>query len=141
MVVLAHPYKPNSPVKSFCAPFCAITKCSVEQPVFSANYIEATVRDENDSSKSFSFKLKFQKGGAIELALTMNRAVAMISRSYNPSMPPPTYNPSPSAQYYQAPPTVYAPGYNCGVQMPVQQFPGETRSIPIIIPIFVPYYI
>lgn len=140
--MVTHPFRQNAPVKSLCAPFCSIIKCSVEQPIFGANYIEATVRDENDSSKSFSFKLKFSRGGAIELAMAMNRAAAMVSRNYNPSMPPPsTYNPSPSAQYYQAPPTVYAPGYNCGVQIPVQQFPGETRSWPIIVPIIVPIYL
>lgn len=126
LVVIVTPYRQNSAVKSLCAPFCAIVKCSVEQPIFGANYIEATVRDESDSSRSFSFKLKFSKGGAIELAMAMNRAVAAVGRNFNPSMPPPpAYTPEPSAQYYQAPPTVYAPGYNCGVQMPVQQFPDQ----------------
>lgn len=133
-------------MRSFCAPFCAITKCSVEQPIFGANYIEATVRDESDASKSFTFKLKFSKGGAIELAMAMNRAVAAVGR--NPGAanmaPPPAYTPSPSADYYQAPPTVYAPGYNCGVQMPVQQFPGNVSvrypyiTVPVIIPVVLP---
>lgn len=132
------PYKPNSTIKSLCAPFCAITKCDVQQPIFGANYIEATVRDEADSTKSFSFKLRFSKGGAIEFAMAMNRAVATVGRNYNPSMPPPpAYTPAPSAQYYQAPPTVYAPGYNSGFSMPVQQFPGNVRY-PLIVPIFVP---
>ena len=126
LVIIVTPYRQNAPVKSICAPFCAITKCGVEQPVFGANYIEATVRDEADSSKSFSIILKFSKGGAIELAMAMNRAVAAVGRNFNASMPPPpAYTPSPSAQYYQAPPTVYAPGYNSGIQMPVQQFPGN----------------
>lgn len=145
LVVIVSPYRPNSPVKSLCAPFCAIVKCSVEQPVFSANYIEATVRDEADPSKTFSFKLKFSKGGAIELAMAMNRACAVVGRNFSPNMPPPpAYTPSPSASYYQAPPTVYAPGYNCGVAMPVQQFPGNTSVrypsyvIPVIFPIILP---
>lgn len=138
--MIVTPYRQNSKVKSLCAPFCAITKCNVEQPIFGANYIEATVRDENDPSASFSFKLKFSKGGAIELAMAMNRAVAAVNRNFNPSMPPPpAYSPSPSAQYYQAPPTVYAPGYNSGVQMPINQFPGNFRY-PIIVPLIVPYY-
>lgn len=138
LVVIVTPYRQNSAVKSLCAPFCAIVKCSVEQPIFGANYIEATVRDESDSNRSFSFKLKFSKGGAIELAMAMNRAVAAVGRNFNPSMPPPpAYTPEPSAQYYQAPPTVYAPGYNCGIQMPVQQFPGNVRY-PVMIPVFIP---
>lgn len=113
--------------------------------MFSANYIEATVRDEADAQRSFTFKLKFSKGGAIELAMAMNRAVAAVGRNFNPQMPPPpAYTPSPSAQYYQAPPTVYAPGYNTGVQMPIQQFPGNLRPtsnsvIPILVPIIIPY--
>lgn len=139
LVIIVTPYRQNAPVKSLCAPFCAIIKCNVEQPIFGANYIEATVRDETDSSKSFSFKLKFSKGGAIELAMAMNRAVAAVGRNYNPSMPPSqpgNYNTS--NQYYQAPPTVYAPGYNCGVQMPTQQFPGNFRSYPLFVPVFIP---
>lgn len=96
------------------------------------------MRDENDTSLSFSFKLKFSKGGAIELAMAMNRAVSMVGRNYNPSQPPPpAYTPAPSEQYYQAPPTVYAPGYNCGVQMPLQQFPGNVRNL-MVVPIFIP---
>lgn len=144
LVVIITPYRQNSPVRSFCAPYCAITKCSVEQPVFGANYIEATVRDEADGTKSFTFKLKFSKGGAIELAMAMNRAVAAVGRHpYSPAGPPPAYTPSPSDAYYQAPPTVYTPGYNAGgVQMPVQQFPGNVRYpfvVPIIIPVIIPY--
>lgn len=139
LVVIIAPYRQNAPVKSLCAPFCAIVKCSVEQPVFGANYIEATVRDEVDSSKSFSFKLKFSKGGAIELAMAMNRAVQAVGRNYNPSMPPPpAYTPSPSSQYYQAPPTVYAPGYNSGIQLPTQQFPGNLRYPTYVVPILIP---
>lgn len=139
LVVTVAPYRQNAPIKSFCAPFCAIIKCSVEQPVFGSNYIEATVRDEADPSKSFSFKLKFSKGGAIELAMAMNRAVQAVGRNYNPSIPsPPAYTPSPSAQYYQAPPTVYAPGYNSGIQQPVQQFPGNVRNPTYVVPILIP---
>ena len=139
LVVIVAPYNQNAPVKSFCAPFCAIVKCSVEQPIFGANYIEATVRDEVDASKSFSFKLKFSKGGAIELAMAMNRAVQAVGRNFNPSVPPPpAYTPSPTAQYYQAPPTVYAPGYNSGIQLPTQQFPGNVRYPTYVIPILIP---
>lgn len=138
MVMIVTPYRQNSAVKSLCAPFCAITKCNVEQPIFGANYIEATVRDESDGNRSFSFKLRFSKGGAIEFAMAMNRAVSQVGRSFNPNTPPPpAYTPSPSAEYYQAPPTVYAPGYNSGVPMPVQQFPGNVRY-PLVVPIFIP---
>lgn len=142
LVVVVTPYRQNLPVKSLCAPFCAITKCSVEQPIFGANYIEATVRDESDSTKSFSFKMRFSKGGAIEFAMAMNRAVSAVGRNFNPANPPPpAYTPSPSAQYYQAPPNVYAPGYNTGVPMPLQQFPGNARYpvfVPVIVPVFFP---
>lgn len=139
LVIIISPYRQNAPVKSFCAPFCAITRCSVEQPIFGANYIQATVRDEADPSKSFSFELKFSKGGAIELAMAMNRAVQAVGSSYNPSaQPPPAYTPSPSAQYYQAPPNAYAPGYNTGVQMPIQQFPGNVRYPTYVVPILIP---
>lgn len=93
-----------------------------------------------DPSKTFSFKLKFSKGGAIELAMAMNRAVQAVGRNFNPSMPPPpAYTPSPSAQYYQAPPTVYAPGYNSGIQLPTQQFPGNSRYLLFFVPILIYY--
>lgn len=138
LVVIIAPYRQNASVKSLCAPFCAIVKCGVEQPVFGANYIEATVRDEADPSKTFSFKLKFSKGGAIELAMAMNRAVQAVGRNYSPMAPPPSYTPSPSTQYYQAPPTVYAPGYNSGIQLPTQQFPGNVRHPTYVVPILVP---
>lgn len=148
LITTVNPYRQDAPIKSLSAPFAAIVKCSVEQPIFGANYIEATVRDETDRNKTFSFKLKFPKGGAIEIAMTMNRAVArvgQVQQSQPMAQPPPTYNPSPAAQYYQAPPNVYAPGYNCGVQVPVQQFPGENRNAtnisiyPIIVPFVIPF--
>lgn len=142
LVMTPTPYRQNAAVKSLCAPFCAITKCSVEQPVFGANYIEAIVREDGNPSSSISFKLKFSKGGAIEFAMAMNRAVSAVGRNMNHSMPPPpAYTPSPTAQYYQAPPTVYAPGYASSVPMPTQQFPGNMRYpvfIPVIIPVFYP---
>ena len=124
--MIATPFKPNMPVKSLSAPFVAITKINLEQPIFGANYIEATVSDESDPSKTFSFKLKFNKGGAVELALTMNKAVHAVSRMNinSQAQRPPAYTPSPAESFYQAPPTVYAPGYNCGVQIPTNQFPG-----------------
>lgn len=155
-----NPYRRDAPVKSLCAPYTAIVKCVVEQPLFGANYIEATVREEADPQKTFVFKLKFPKGGAIDLARTMNRIVSRVDHNQRaqPYMqPPPAYTPSPAAQYYQAPPNVYSPGYDCGVQMPIQQFPGEhlvttsnseivtnrlhqTRPLfyPIIIPVIIP---
>lgn len=143
LVTIVKPYRQNAPVKSVCAPFSAIAKCSVEQPLFGANYIEATVREEADPNKTFSFKMKFSKGGAIEMAMAMNRAVAFVGRQQQaqPMQQPAAYTPSPAAQYYQAPPTVYSPGYDCGVPMPTQQFPGENRATfirPIFVPIIVP---
>lgn len=131
IVLIVTPFKPSSPVKSLCAPFCAITKIKLEQPIFGANYIEATVYDESDRTKSFTFKLKFAKGGACEFAMAMNRAVSAVGqqRAQTQTQFPPSYTPSPTEQFYQAPPTVYAPGYNCGVQMPINQFPGNYRPI------------
>lgn len=86
-------------MKSFCAPFFALTNISLEQPVFGANYIKSSVKDEADHSQSFTFKLKFYKGGAIEFARAMDQAAATVSRM-NPH--PPAYTPTPeNNQYYQ----------------------------------------
>ncbi|KAG9508732.1 WW domain-binding protein 2 [Fragariocoptes setiger] len=132
IVFVATPMKPNIMVKSVSAPFFALSDINLEQPVFGANYISARVRDESDQSQSFTFKLKFSKGGAIEFGMAMSKAANAVSQLSPPSQPPPPYTPNPATtQYYQAPPTVYAPGYNCGFQLPQSQAFNQPGTTPI----------
>lgn len=144
LVFIATPFKQTAEVKSFCAPFYAVVKIKVEQPTFGANYIEATINDESDSTKTFSFTLTFSKGGAVDFARAMNRVVQAVQFPIRQNQLPfqhilqhsqPEMN-----TFYQAPPNVYAPGFNCSLQMPTGRFSGNGLSRNVIfVPIYVPY--
>lgn len=118
------PLKQNPNLKSFSAPFVAMFDLKLEQPVFGANYIKGKVRSEETEKPPFSYKLKFNKGGAIEFGQSMAQAAKQaesVARQTNYQAPPP-YTPSPAAQYYQAGDNVYQPSYPVGFSLPTQMF-------------------
>lgn len=100
----------------------------LQQPIFGANKIKGKVRSANAmNDPPFHFKLKFNKGGAIEFGSTMAQAAksaaAMAANvNYNPMAPPPAYTPSPAEAYYQAPGSVYQPTYPVGFAIPSHMF-------------------
>ncbi|KAI7686350.1 hypothetical protein SSS_09902 [Sarcoptes scabiei] len=92
---------------------------SLEQPIFGANYIKGKAFEPGNASK-LTFKLKFNSGGATEYGQALLNA-ARAMRNFSSQMPngfQPNPNVNPASQYYQAPPNVYQPAYNCGFALP-----------------------
>ncbi|RWS15758.1 WW domain-binding protein 2-like protein [Dinothrombium tinctorium] len=123
IVFTATPLQQSAVLKSFSAPFYAMFDLNLEQPIFGANYIKGKVRGEGDTP-NFVFKLKFNKGGAIEFGQAMSNAAKLASNAATQQnfQPPPPYTPTASS-FYQAPDTVYQPGYPVGFVLPVNVFP------------------
>lgn len=103
-ILVAQPVKQNPNLISFSAPFFSLFDLSLEQPIFGANYIKGKVKNSDTNAPPYVFKLKFNKGGAIEFGQAMEQAAKRASSaatqsgfSYNP---PPAYTPS-AAQYYE----------------------------------------
>ncbi|XP_034066126.1 postacrosomal sheath WW domain-binding protein [Gymnodraco acuticeps] len=126
-------------------PYYLMKGCSIEQPVFNANYIKGTVSAEAGGGweGQASFKMSFPSGGAIEvgqhlfkLATNASRAAPAqngaasfgypspgMTNGYGPAPPAPpapqgyTYTPSPQQNgFYQGPPP---PAANMGYPMPM----------------------
>ncbi|XP_054844643.1 postacrosomal sheath WW domain-binding protein [Eublepharis macularius] len=74
--------KGKDPMMSFQMPFTLMKGCSVEQPVFSANYIKGVVQAEPGGGweGQASFKMSFCSGGAIEFGQMMFRQASDASR-------------------------------------------------------------
>ncbi|KAG3290825.1 WBP2 N-terminal like, partial [Ictidomys tridecemlineatus] len=68
----------SDPMLSFMMPFDLMKNCTVEQPLFNANYIQGTVHAAPDGGweGQATFKLVFKKGGAIEFAELLIQAAA-----------------------------------------------------------------
>ncbi|KAM9326123.1 WW domain-binding protein 2-like [Gastrophryne carolinensis] len=83
--------KGRDPMMSFMMPFYLVKDCSIEQPVFSANYIKGTISAEPSGGweGQASFKLIFSSGGAIEFGQQMFHLATNASRT--PQAPSATY--------------------------------------------------
>ncbi|XP_060802578.1 WW domain-binding protein 2 isoform X2 [Amyelois transitella] len=120
--------KSNSdPMRSFSFPFIALEDVTVEQPMFSANFIKGKVRAQPNGNfiGEVKFKLTFKSGGAIEFGTAMLKAAHLASR-HNAGGSPPPYTP-PSGPWYAAPPPAYQPpaqGYY-GWVPPYTAFPDQ----------------
>ncbi|CAK1586331.1 unnamed protein product [Parnassius mnemosyne] len=115
-------------LRSFSFPFIALQDVTVEQPMFSANYIKGKVAAQPNGNfiGEVKFKLTFKSGGAIEFGQAMLKAAHLASRHAAPNAPPPPYTP-PSGPWYAAPPPAYAPppqGYY-GWVPPYSAFPDQ----------------
>ncbi|NXN94255.1 WBP2 protein, partial [Rhinopomastus cyanomelas] len=118
--------KGKDPMQSFMMPFYLVKGCSIEQPVFSANYIKGQIQAEAGGGweGQVTFKLTFNSGGAIEFGQLMFKAASSASSGVplqNPGYgyapvpggyapPPPTpgsYSPMPGG--YAAPPPPNGP--------------------------------
>ncbi|KAK1876949.1 WW domain-binding protein 2 [Dissostichus eleginoides] len=126
-------------------PYYLMKGCSIEQPVFNANYIKGTVSAEAGGGweGQASFKMSFTSGGAIEVGQHLFKLATNASRAapaqngaasfgypspgmmngYGPAPPAPpapqgyTYTPSPQQNgFYQGPPP---PAANMGYPMPM----------------------
>lgn len=119
--------KQNDQLISFSFPFITLHDVEVEQPVFGANYLKGKVRAQANGNWTgeAKFKMIFKKGGCIDFAQAMMKAVAMASRNASGDVPPP-YTP-PTGPWYQAPPPAYTPnptGYY-GWVPPTHVFPDQ----------------
>ncbi|XP_040608645.1 postacrosomal sheath WW domain-binding protein isoform X1 [Mesocricetus auratus] len=72
----------NDPMLSFMMPFHLMNNCTVEQPVFGANYIKGTIQAAPNGGweGSATFKIVFRKGGAIEFAQLMAKAASAAAQ-------------------------------------------------------------
>ncbi|CAH4028799.1 unnamed protein product [Pieris brassicae] len=115
-------------VRSFSFPFVALQDVTVEQPMFSANYIKGKIHAQPNGNfvGEVKFKITFKSGGAIEFGTAMLKAAHLASRHSTPNAPPPPYTP-PSGPWYAAQPPAYAPppqGYY-GWVPPYSAFPDQ----------------
>lgn len=102
-------------MQSFSFPFITISEVELEQPMFSANYLQGKCRAQPNGNwvGECKFKLYFKSGGAIEFGQAMLRAAAMAQRNGPDIDSPPPYTPPASGWHaapppaYQAPPTGY----------------------------------
>ncbi|KFV06627.1 WW domain-binding protein 2, partial [Tauraco erythrolophus] len=113
--------KGKDPMLSFMMPFYLVKGCSIEQPVFSANYIKGQIQAEAGGGweGQGTFKLTFNSGGAIEFGQLMFKAASNASiffgygytpvpGGYAPAPPAPGgYSPAPGG--YAAPPPPNGP--------------------------------
>ncbi|OTF80977.1 WW domain-binding protein 2-like protein [Euroglyphus maynei] len=108
----------SSGLKSLSLPFYTLHDLTLEQPIFGANYIKGKSTEAGNNAK-FTFKLKFTSGGATEYGQALLNAAKSVRNFQQSSafQPPPAYS-NPAGQYYQAPPNVYQPAYNCGFTLP-----------------------
>ncbi|XP_069053214.1 postacrosomal sheath WW domain-binding protein [Lepisosteus oculatus] len=92
-------------LQSFMMPFYLVKGCSIEQPVFAANYIRGTVKAEPGGGweGQANFKLSFNSGGAIEFGQLMFKVATNASRT------PPAQSGGPSFGY--CPPGGVSNGY------------------------------
>ncbi|KAM6091156.1 postacrosomal sheath WW domain-binding protein isoform 2-T2 [Theristicus caerulescens] len=112
--------KGKDPMLSFMMPFYLVKGCSIEQPVFSANYIKGQIQAEAGGGweGQGTFKLTFNSGGAIEFGQLMFKAASNGIYPPLPNMnpmyvpPPPPYSePSPAGPSApSAPPAWVGPG-------------------------------
>jgi len=104
--------KKDNEMKSFSAPFILMSDVTLEQPVFSANYIKGKVRAQPNGNfiGEVKFKLHFKSGGAIEYGQALLRAAGTAQsnmRNSGFSDDPPPY--TPSGNWHEAPPPAYQP--------------------------------
>ncbi|XP_023685574.2 postacrosomal sheath WW domain-binding protein [Paramormyrops kingsleyae] len=141
---------------SFMFPYYLMKGCSIEQPVFAANYIKGTIMAEAGGGweGKANFKMSFTSGGAIELGQHLFKLATNASRA------PPAQNGGPSFGYpspgamngYGVPPAPYgypyappANGYppvppaNMGYIYPPPPPAGMYPSAPVFMPEPPPY--
>ncbi|XP_062915644.1 postacrosomal sheath WW domain-binding protein-like [Mobula hypostoma] len=79
----------SKPLTSFSMPFHLIRELSVEQGIFSANYIKGKISAQSEGGweGTATFKLTFYSGGAIEFGKAAARVAKYESRGQSPHHP------------------------------------------------------
>uniref|UniRef100_A0A7M4FP92 WBP2 N-terminal like n=1 Tax=Crocodylus porosus TaxID=8502 RepID=A0A7M4FP92_CROPO len=101
--------KGKDPMLSFMMPFYLVKGCSIEQPVFSANFIKGVIQAEAGGGweGQASFKLTFNSGGAIEFGQMMFKVATNASRGA--PVQNPSYGYMPACGGYSPAPSGYSP--------------------------------
>ncbi|XP_038406297.1 postacrosomal sheath WW domain-binding protein isoform X2 [Canis lupus familiaris] len=113
-VIFVTSHAVNDPMFSFMMPFELMSNCTIEQPVFAANFIKGIIQAAPDGGweGQATFKLSFRKGGAIEFAQLMMKAASAAARGV----------PLGSVNYWFSTPGLYVitgqGGVMCTPQMP-----------------------
>lgn len=97
-------------LRSAMFPYYKMKGCSIEQPVFGANYIKGTVSAEPDGGWEghANFKMSFPSGGAIELGQHLFKLATNASRAKPAQNGAAAYGyPSPGNMGYGPPPPAY----------------------------------
>ncbi|KPP79626.1 postacrosomal sheath WW domain-binding protein-like [Scleropages formosus] len=124
-------------LRSVMFPYYLMKGCSIEQPVFAANYIKGTLLAEPGGGweGKANFKMSFPSGGAIELGQHLFKlATNGIYPSAPVYMPPPPPYPGPPQNWTAPPPgnpkaaeaagsAYYNPSNPHNVYMPMEQPP------------------
>ncbi|XP_044939921.1 LOW QUALITY PROTEIN: postacrosomal sheath WW domain-binding protein [Mustela lutreola] len=81
-VIFVTSHTVNDSMCSFMMPFDLMSNCTVEQPVFTPNFIKGIIQAAPDGGweGQATFKLAFRKGGAIEFAQMMMKAASAAAR-------------------------------------------------------------
>ncbi|KAM4883345.1 postacrosomal sheath WW domain-binding protein [Thomomys bottae] len=152
-VIFVTSHSVSDPLLSFMMPFDLMKNCTIEQPVFGANYIQGTIQAAPDGGweNQATFKLVFRKGGAIHFAQLMMQAASAAAQGVplgvqNYWISPPgiyvvtgegtLYTPETSSRVYVygAPPAGYGappPGYGApppGYGVPPAGYPAPTAG-------------
>ncbi|CAD7677074.1 unnamed protein product [Nyctereutes procyonoides] len=118
-VIFVTSHAVNDPMFSFMMPFELMSNCTIEQPVFAANFIKGIIQAAPDGGweGQATFKLSFRKGGAIEFAQLMMKAASAAARGV----------PLGSVNYWFSTPGLYVitgqGGVMCTPQMPCPAYP------------------
>ncbi|EFB20332.1 hypothetical protein PANDA_016415 [Ailuropoda melanoleuca] len=77
-VIFVTSHTVNDPMFSFMMPFDLMSNCTIEQPVFTPNFIKGVIQAAPNGGweGQATFKLAFRKGGAIEFAQLMMKAAS-----------------------------------------------------------------
>ncbi|XP_074182576.1 postacrosomal sheath WW domain-binding protein [Rhinolophus sinicus] len=81
-VIFVTSHSVSDPMFSFMMPFDLMSNCTIEQPVFSPNYIKGNIQAAPDGGweGQATFKLAFRKGGAVKFAQLMMHAASAAAR-------------------------------------------------------------
>uniref|UniRef100_A0A452V4A4 WBP2 N-terminal like n=1 Tax=Ursus maritimus TaxID=29073 RepID=A0A452V4A4_URSMA len=77
-VIFVTSHTVSDPMFSFMMPFDLMSNCTIEQPVFTPNFIKGIIQAAPNGGweGQATFKLAFRKGGAIEFAQLMMKAAS-----------------------------------------------------------------
>ncbi|OBS68836.1 hypothetical protein A6R68_02626, partial [Neotoma lepida] len=83
-VIFVNSRSDNNPMLSFMMPFHLMSNCTVEQPIFGANYIKGTIQAALDGGweGSATFKMVFRRGGAVDFAQLMAKAAYAAAQGF-----------------------------------------------------------